>query len=267
MTEETKEKEKFYSFVESNQASYAICEQAQCLTCRGIGKIRNQKPKALYSFEKCHCQNFKIRLARLNKAEIPGRFHNCNFENYYPKHNSQELAKTKSINLSKNILSAKKGLIFIGNPGLGKTHLAIALLKSCILNHDISGIFLDFSNLLSNIRDGFSKNRSERDLFDKILNYPLVVIDELGKGRQDTNWEWGRSVLDDLVSQIYNAGNIIPIFTTNYLLDREKEEFFLGPRIGLRSFSRIQEMCDLVLLYGLDERQKETSNQNKYMMV
>jgi DNA replication protein DnaC len=267
MTEETSNKNKFYSFVEANHASYVICDQTNCSTCEGTGKLRSQGAMDFYFVKKCHCQNFRNRLSILTNAEIPGRFHDCDFENYHPKHDSQELAKTKSINLSDSILSAKKGLIFIGNPGLGKTHLAISLLKSSVLNHDISGIFLDFSNLLSSIRDGFSKNRSERDIFDKILNYRLIVIDELGKGRQDTNWEWGRSVLDDLISQIYNAGNIIPIFTTNYLLDREKEDFFLGPRIGLRSFSRIQEMCDLVSLNGLDDRQKNIPNKSKYMMV
>ena len=48
----------------------------------------------------------------------------------------------------------RPGLLFTGNPGTGKTHLAVAALRQ-LIGRGFEGIFFDYQNLLERIRAGY----------------------------------------------------------------------------------------------------------------
>ncbi len=80
------------------------------------------------------------------------------------------------------------------------------------------------------------------------------MVDELGNG---VRTEWGVSIFDELVSRRYNAGRVV-LGATNFLpaqeLDRAgggslgSSRESLEDRIGVRVWSRLREMCELVRL-------------------
>lgn len=109
-------------------------------------------------------------------------------------------------------IESKNNVIFLGPPGVGKTHLSIALgLKACIAKYRV--LFTSAQKLLEELmiaqRDG--------SLMERLLAYGrlnLLIIDELGYmpvSREQAN------LLFRLVSMRYEKGSII--LTSNYNFD------------------------------------------------
>ena len=112
-------------------------------------------------------------------------------------------------------------------------------------------------HLLSALRASYGDRGQAEDVLRPLVDVPLLVIDELGKGR-GTDWEL--SVLDELISKRYNAQRTT-VFTTNYGIESSPEgagqaEDSLLERVGVRIHSRLMEMCEPVRLTGYDYRRE-----------
>ena len=262
----------------SGRLDAKLCECFNCEKCDGEGRIFTQKEDGRSFLTDCSCRVFQNRLRLLNGAGISGKFSRADFESYEtskPFHDSQKKAKSRALDFILDFRKAggalNRGLVFMGGPGLGKTHLAVALIKSLILEDGIDCKFVDFFQLLSDIRHGYSQDLSEQTLIKPYVNSRVLVIDELAKGR---NNEWELTVLDQFISSRYNADDKITLFTSNYPKDQDRRKKDNGnnfsfpesgsndsftretlqERIGERIFSRLVEMCDFVIMQGKDFR-------------
>jgi DNA replication protein DnaC len=159
------------------------------------------------------------------------------------------------------------GLLIIGKIGTGKTHLAVGIIKELILNKGISCLFYDYRELLKEIQNSYnaSVQTSELDVLRPVFETDVLVLDELGAVKP-TEWVW------DTVSLILNTrynDNRTTIITTNFddqpaagastslspARSAARAET-LGDRIGERMRSRLNEMCRVITLDGIDFRQK-----------
>ncbi|MEC7641096.1 MAG: ATP-binding protein [Nitrospinota bacterium] len=252
----------------------SICKCFHCERCDGSGRIFGEDETGHSIVRECQCAGFRSSLPLLSNAGIPGKFLNSIFDNFKTKglHSSIGLAKTLAENFVKDFGQTDRGLVFTGGPGLGKTHLAIAIIKALILEKGVDCKFVDFFQLLADIRHGYSQNFSDQEIIDPYVKSTVLVIDELAKGR---NTEWELTILDQFISNRYNAANKITLFTTNlltHLHSQEKKEQkidtgqqtyadmltqeTLQDRIGPRIFSRLTEICDFAGLEGRDIREQ-----------
>ena len=136
-----------------------------------------------------------------------------------------------------------------------------------IFRHGVPVLFQDFSDLLKRLRSGYSRDEPEETLIDPLISVDVLIVDELGKGR---NTPWEQTILDTLISHRYNNRKTT-IFTTNFTehrhttlgervrnRDRPDEERelrdTLRERVGSRIYSRLREMCDFIVLDGQDRR-------------
>lgn len=116
-------------------------------------------------------------------------------------------------------------LLFQGNYGSGKTHLAIAI--ACHrLEHGESVLFTTVPDLLDHLRSTFgpSSEIEYDDLFERVRNVPLLVLDDLGA---ESSTSWAQEKLFQLVNHRY-LHRLSTVFTTNVELDK------LDPRIRSR---------------------------------
>lgn len=140
-----------------------------------------------------------------------------------------------------NFPNGGRGIIFIGDVGRGKTHLAGAIARNVIEMYQVPVLFKSYAALLDDIKRNFDEDRRE---IDRIVNSPLVVIDDLGQEKQS---EWNKEVLFKIVNGRYE--NMLPmIITTNCTV------MALRDNIGEPIFSRLYEMCDAVKVNGKDHR-------------
>ena len=157
---------------------------------------------------------------------------------------------------------AKPGLLFLGPPGTGKTHLAVAVLRGLIAR-GFEGIFFDFGNLLDRIRSGYDQasGTMDKEAYRTALDTEIVMLDDLGAHRV-TDW------VEDTITSIvtYRCNQRKPtIITTNLrdpeagdqrdtgLTDDVHSKYFLEERIGMRARSRLFEMCRLVKMPYIED--------------
>ena len=225
---------------------------AACPVCRGFGLLESEGGRKLVP---CRCRVGNEREARRRSARIPERYRNCTLTNYRPQEPSQEKAKAAARRFVADYPAVDLGLLFVGPVGVGKTHLAVAVLAELVDTMGIRGVFCDFTDLLARIQATFSRGseESEDDVLQIYRDAELLVLDELGARRPT---DWARDVLYGLLNTRYNRKRVT-LLTTNFGDAPEKPGGeTLELRVGVPVRSRLAEMCRLVEIGGKDFRRE-----------
>lgn len=200
----------------------------------------------------CACRKRDNHLDQLAKAQLPARYDGCHFESYKPKNASQMTAKKLAYSFATEYPAVDAGLMLMGTVGVGKTHLAVSILKA-LAERGFSCLFYEFGTLLKEIQDSYNPHTftSELSVLAPVLNSDILVLDELGASKPT---DWVRDTMAHIINTRYNDKKFT-IFTTNFLDDRpDQREETLEDRIGVRARSRIYEMCRTIIIIGDDHR-------------
>jgi DNA replication protein DnaC len=247
-----------------------------CAVCSDTGwKVIEEEGKRRVT--PCDCRRRSRSDRLLEQASIPRRYEHCELCNF--DHDGPQ-ASLASAYLSAQRFVAEypldrdaTGLLVIGPIGVGKTHLAVAILKE-LVKKGTQCLFYDYRELLKEIQNSYnaSVNTTEMEVLRPIFEAEVLVLDELGAVKP-TEWVW------DTVSHILNTrynDKRTTLITTNFkdlppsrnTGDGESErsrafraarEETLGDRIGERMRSRLHEMCRVVEVQGGDYRQNMRS--------
>src|SRR5262249_42702167 len=157
-------------------------------------------------------------------------------------------------------MSQPFGLLFMGPQGVGKTHLAVGILKQLIKLKSVSSLFRTFPELLKEIQNSYNSvsQATELSLLRPVLDTEVLVLDELGAQNPSS---WVRDEVAYILNYRYNE-NKVTILTTNYQDEDERKEAkgviadTLSERIGPRMRSRLFEMCKTIQMNGKDFRKE-----------
>lgn len=214
---------------------------------------------------RCDCFYQSRSEVLLTKSSIPARYQECEFSTYRTDNNKVlEFAKGAIKRWAEQYPVSRVGLLIAGDPGLGKTHLAVSALKQ-LARKGVYCLFCDYRELLKQIQNSYnpSVQAGELEILQPVLETEVLLLDDLGAVRP-SQWVW------DTVSLVLNArynANRTTIITTNFtdlpaastsltVVQSVARKETLGDRIGDRMRSRLAEMCRLVVLDGDDYRQR-----------
>ena len=141
-----------------------------------------------------------------------------------------------------------RGLWFFGSVGTGKTTLAM-LVSRHALEAGRSVAIYSLPRLLAEIRTTFDddgRGNSYVDLLDRLTAVDLLHIDDVGAEKTSA---WVLEQLYAIVNARYEDERSV-IITTN--LERDD----LAEQINERTVSRLEEMCEVLPLWGADARQQ-----------
>lgn len=241
-----------------------------CRICDGVGLVRDLDATGRWISRACECQTMEREERRLAAARIPERYRHCSLESYEIYHGAdaslgEALRTARRFAEEFPVNTAGRGLLFTGSIGVGKTHLAVGVLRRLIRERGVHGLFCDYRELLKNIQNSYNPQVSttELELLKPVFAAEVLVLDDLG-AQKPNEWVWDTVAL--ILNTRYND-NQTTIVTTNYadapagggsLTDAERagREPTLGDRIGDRMRSRLAEMCVRVKMIGDDLRQK-----------
>lgn len=185
--------------------------------------------------------------AKLRQAKFPQKLflENFSFSNY-------DTPQKKSIKkvLDLEFIENRENIILFGNPGVGKTHLAIGLgIKTCLQNKSV--LFISVPNLMIEIKEQMNLNQLQR-YRKKFEKYDLVILDEMGYVSFDKDVS---EILFNLLSnRTQKASTII---TTNLTFDRW-EEIFKDPILTAAIIDRLAYRSHVIDLSGESYRAQET---------
>ncbi|MBS2022638.1 MAG: ATP-binding protein [Deltaproteobacteria bacterium] len=241
-----------------------VCTQA-CPKCGGAGRLYQQDARGYTQLAGCDCGADPRRLAILSGLRIPVKFMGAKTSTYQPKNSEQAKAQARAVRFIEEFMpnaSGGRGILFLGQPGTGKTHLLLSILRELALQKGVRGRYEEFSLLLSDIKDGFSKGLSTREWLEPLRQVDVLAIDEVGKGTS-RNVEFEQGVLDEIISVRYNAGRPT-LLASNYPRAGSLWKFpevgvpeTLEHRVGPRIYSRLHELCDFVEVTGEDHRKQQ----------
>ena len=241
-----------------------------CSICGGSG-LRVVQENGSQFARNCVCRIARRAQRMLGQAHIPRRYEHCILENYDVDLPYSDRTQAAARITAKRFIegypleTGGRGLLLTGSIGVGKTHLAVAILQALVAERGATGLFYDYRDLLKQVQNSYNSQvrETELEILKPVFEAEVLVLDELGASKP-TDWVW------DTVAHILNTrynDRRTTIITTNYAnlgplegASREtgklSREETLGDRIGERMRSRLQEMCVVVEIQGEDFRQK-----------
>ncbi len=244
--------------------------RADCKSCGGTGWIVADHD-GIPAADRCACVAESASEALEEHAQIPKNYRHVSLK--------EQLILPQDNPIEKQILSeamlrvlgyarqfpalTKPGLLLIGPPGVGKTHLAVAVLRD-LMSRGHEGLFFDYQNLLERIRAGYNENlgMSSREAYRSALDAEILLLDDLGAHRVT---DWVEDTVTSIITYRYNHRK--PLIATTNLEDpdlgsakREKSgsgmqnfRTTLEQRVGERARSRLFEMCEIVSMWGVSD--------------
>jgi DNA replication protein DnaC len=203
---------------------------------------------------RCTCWQERVTDQLIEAARIPPRYARCTLDNFVLYQNEKLMtALCQAQRFSDAFPAVTKGLCLIGPPGIGKTHIAVSVLRRLVVDKHVRGLFYDVRDLLRVIRSTYNPvvRTAEMDILRPVMQAELLVLDDLGAEKPS---EWVEETMNLIVNTRYNERRPT-IFTTNYEdVPDDAEVDSLKARVGFRLHSRLHEMCEFLEYDGGDYR-------------
>ncbi|MPY86660.1 MAG: DNA replication protein DnaC [Luteitalea sp.] len=208
---------------------------------------------------RCDCWKRDATMRLLEQAHVPRRYQHCTLDSFTAYNERLALAVDHARRLVEQGPLAERGLLLLGPPGVGKTHVSVGVLRELVLRYGLRGLFYDTRDLLRVIRSTYdpSVHTTEPEVLRPVIDAQVLVLDDLGAEKTS---EWVDETLNLIVNSRY-SGRRLTLLTSNYPDTGDlAEPDSLRARIGFRMYSRLLEMCEPVHLDGLDYREPRPPN-------
>jgi len=245
-----------------------------CERCGGTGFEIVSRDGREYA-QACACRRPASGPGRdpASACRIPPRYEHCTLESFEPGNPSLSAALEKAMAFCSGYphLGADEGLglLFSGDNGVGKTHLAVGVLRELVETKGARGQYWDFHELIREIKSSYDPETktTELQVLEPVVDADVLLLDDLGAWKMT---DWMNDTLFYILNSRYMAKRPT-LITTNYqdvtreealAADPLRRREFLVERIGQRLRSRLMEMCLVVRLQGSDHRQaRQQANQ------
>lgn len=164
---------------------------------------------------------------------------------YQPSINKSQILDLATLRFLEN----KENVLFIGNSGVGKTHLAIALGITAAKKR-YSVYFIQCHDLILQLKKAHAENRLEQRLkfFSK---YSLLIIDEIGYLPVDKD---GANLFFQLIARRYEKSSTI--ITTNQIFSKWGE-VFSDSTLANAILDRLVHHSNIIKISGQSYRLKD----------
>lgn len=197
----------------------------QCPACMAERQSKEQERQRLAQSD----QERRRIEGLFQRAGIPLRFQARTFDNYQAENEGQARALRKARSYADNWqqnLAAGTSLIFSGNAGTGKTHLACAIANQ-LMAQGVSAVFTTVSDAMRAIKRTYDvgSQLTELQAIQAFVDPGLLILDEVGANR---GTEYEVQLVFDIINKRYE--NCRPtIIMTN--LDAQALRECLGERV------------------------------------
>lgn len=206
--------------------------RADCPQCGGTGwrtaQIVGHRSTTAREAVLCDCTEENRDERLMAAARIPKRYQHCDFDNFEVDNYAgqgfgpsgegwdQSLKQARLVvqAFSREYPTGESGLLLMGPCGAGKTHLAVAVLRS-LIERGHTGLFYDYRDLLKQIQASYNpaSQTAEAAVLDPVLRTEVLLLDDLGASKPS---DWALETVGHILNTRYNEKRVT-LITTNYL--------------------------------------------------
>lgn len=233
-------------------------EREACAKCSGLESCSLDYPGFVFAFSrgfrnrpsfamrKCERRLSYEELVRneelLSACNIPASLRQKSFKGFDPKENPE--AYRVAVDVMQN--TSRPGAIFFGPTGVGKTHLAAAILNNRIIKGGV-GIYATVPDLMDSLRSAMRKDSID-EAREALIESDFLFLDDIG----------AENPTDFVVEELFKIVNgrclrgKQMVGTSNLSMEGLRERYAgVG---GARIVSRLSELCEWVEMSGQDRR-------------
>lgn len=193
--------------------------------------------------------DWRRHLRWLTGSGIPRRFRTRTLESWVPTSKPNEAVHKAVLNYAATMgeqITAGAGMLLLGPPGLGKSHLLTALVAEAIKS-DYSAAYAVWPDVVSEVKAGFNlpPREERRDIIGILQERQLLALDELALKAGGTEFE--HSLLFDLLD--YRYRHQLPTLAAS---NATREG--LAKAVGERIADRLTECSPALVLTGQSQR-------------
>ena len=152
-------------------------------------------------------------------------------------------------NSQEQVIENNENIIFCGTPGVGKTHLAVAIGTLAAIQR-YSVYFIPFHELISQLRKAKYENRLETRI-KWFCRYKLLIVDEVGYEKMDNDTA---NLFFNLISKRYEKSSTV--ITTNLVFSKWPDVFG-DPVLTNALLDRLLHHCSVLNINGPSYRLKD----------
>ncbi len=253
--------------------------QKDCPHCQGTG-WKLVEVEGVLRAQRCGCGLARQPIDLLHRSRIPPRYEHCTLANFDLRKDAAtgsvngylERAKSDAAFFVREYPNVDCGLVFTGPTGVGKTHLAVAVVRG-LIERGFDCLFVDFRELLQQIRESYDPvaETTELRLLQPVIETEVLLLDELVAANPN---DWLKERLAYIINARYNQKKVMLITTTLAFgdaagasdgesrgarmpsgesvpnLERSLDQF------GVTLSSRLYEMCKPIEIHAHDFRRE-----------
>lgn len=156
-----------------------VLARQDCTICHGTG-WQLLSVGGFAEARRCSCGELDRLIWLKELARIPQRYEHCSLENFMPLSLSQVRALAEARRFVDRFPRVRQGLFISGKPGVGKTHLAVGIVRDLMQRFVRDVLFADCA-LLDEASDMTGTDAQEYEAsWDRMESIPLLVLDNFG---------------------------------------------------------------------------------------
>ncbi|MBI1387669.1 MAG: cell division protein ZapE [bacterium] len=214
---------------------------SRCPLCDGYGHIIDEK-----GARPCECVRNEIAQGSINDARVPQRYTHETLESFQIETSKMRaLLEVARQYVDGYSASNTRGLYIYGPTGVGKTHIAIGIMKA-LMEKGFSGVFYNIADLLDAIRATYDPkmDSDSKPVIEEQLQRQILVLDDFGVQKTST---WVADRLYALINRRYQDCRTL-------IITSQMAEHDLRMRVDPALSSRIISMCKVIEVRGDDFR-------------